>query len=368
VTTVTQDTSLPSSAFLDSNSRCAPVFNTRCAPVFNLDSLAQQIQTLLLARNPKLSKLLTSDAKQHILNDSRYPLQFLSAALHFQEPLIFSNYVTWAGETLASRNVTRKQLQEHLSLILEVLHSNYSLPELDSYFQLALTTLDSVTVTPSFLLESNPYSSLTHDYLQALLNNNKEVAVDLILDSAASSTPIPDIYTHVFTNVQKEVGRLWQANHLSVAQEHYYSAVTQLAISQLYPYVRAQFKANRKPDFLISACVGSELHEIGLRLVSDSLECQGWKTIFLGASQPLSGLLETITSLKAKVILLSTSLAFHLPILQQTIQHLKTNSDVKVLIGGSSLSINNLWTKFGADAFAPDIPSAVLETARLLKD
>ena len=39
-----------------------------------------------------------------------------------------------------------------------------------------------------------------------------------------------------FEPVQHEIGRLWQINHISVAHEHYCTSVTQMIMSELYPY------------------------------------------------------------------------------------------------------------------------------------
>ena len=51
----------------------------------------------------------------------------------------------------------------------------------------------------------------------------------------------------------REVGRLWQMNQISVAQEHYCTAATQLIMSQLYPYI---FSGERRNRTLIAAYAG----------------------------------------------------------------------------------------------------------------
>jgi len=55
-------------------------------------------------------------------------------------------------------------------------------------------------------------------------------------------------------------------NEVSVAQEHYCTAATQLIMSQLYPHIFAGEKTERT---LIATCVAGDLHEIGIRMVSD---------------------------------------------------------------------------------------------------
>ena len=46
---------------------------------------------------------------------------------------------------------------------------------------------------------------------------------------------IRDVYLLVFQPCQREVGRLWEAGRITVAQEHYCTAATQVIMSQLAP-------------------------------------------------------------------------------------------------------------------------------------
>jgi hypothetical protein len=39
----------------------------------------------------------------------------------------------------------------------------------------------------------------------------------------------------------------------------------------------------------VAACVSGELHEIGVRMLCDLLEMEGWNTIYLGANVPTAG-------------------------------------------------------------------------------
>ena len=70
-------------------------------------------------------------------------------------------------------------------------------------------------------------------------------------------------------------------NLLSVAQEHYCTAATQLVMSQLYPRI---FSTERRGRTLVAARVADDLHEIGLRMVADFFEMEGWDTFYVGAT------------------------------------------------------------------------------------
>lgn len=96
-----------------------------------------------------------------------------------------------------------------------------------------------------------------------LLRGDRRGAADRVLDAVRTGTPLRDIYLKVLQPVQHEVGRLWQLNGLSVAQEHFCTAATQLVMSMLYPYL---FDGPRTDRVLVATCARGDLHRIGLRV------------------------------------------------------------------------------------------------------
>ena len=136
---------------------------------------------------------------------------------------------------------------------------------------------------------SSPWGA-TRAYLEALLGGDRQTASRLLLDAVESGTPLKDIY-QVFQRSQYEIGRLWQMNKITVAQEHYCSAATQLIMSLLYPRV---FNTERIGRTLVAACVQGDLHEIGMRIVANFFELEGWGTSYLGANMPTSGIVDAL--------------------------------------------------------------------------
>ena len=118
---------------------------------------------------------------------------------------------------------------------------------------------------------------------------------------------MPDVYLHVFQRTQYEVGRLWQGNQISVAQEHYCSAATQLIMSQLYPHIFGSVKTH---GTLVGTCVSGDLHEIGVRILCDFFEMQGWHSHYLGANVPSPSVVETVLQLKADVLAISATITY----------------------------------------------------------
>src|SRR5437764_15122553 len=95
------------------------------------------------------------------------------------------------------------------------------------------------TALPSFLEGEDVLTGLARQYLQALLRAGRHEASRLILDAVRAGVAVSDIYLQVLQRCQRDVGRLWQLQQITVAQDHYCTAATQLAMSQRYPYLFA---------------------------------------------------------------------------------------------------------------------------------
>jgi len=204
-------------------------------------------------------------------------------------------------------------------------------------------------------------------YLNFIINMERERAVKLILDLVDQGTAVDDIYLNIFQQVQYEIGRLWQLNQISIAQEHYATSVTQLAMAQLYPKIFSSYKKGKK---VLTGCIGDELHELGVRMVADLLELAGWDTIHLGSNTPPAEILKLLVEKEIDLLAISLTLPDKLEVAQGLITkiHEKTKlSNLKIIVGGRVfLKNSNLWQKIGADAFAADAKEAVKVADSLL--
>ena len=203
-------------------------------------------------------------------------------------------------------------------------------------------------------------ASLAQDYLQALRLGERHRASRLVMDAVAAGTSVKDVYLGVFQPVQYEVGRLWQTNEISIAQEHYCTAATQLVMSQLYPHI---FALDRRGRAMVATCVAGDLHELGVRMVADFFEMDGWDTFYLGANTPHQGVSDTIVERRAEVLAVSATLATHVPAVRELIAVVRASpaaGGVTILVGGHPFNEDpDLWKTVDADATAPDAQQAV---------
>jgi MerR family transcriptional regulator, light-induced transcriptional regulator len=190
----------------------------------------------------------------------------------------------------------------------------------------------------------------------------------MILQAVEEGVGVQEIYMQVFQRTQREIGLMWQTGRISVAQEHYCTAATQMVMSQLYPYI---FSGKDKQRRMVAACVGGELHELGARMVADFFEMEGWDTHFLGANTPLESILRTVQERQAHVLAVSATMTFHIPRVTEIIRAMRAQDDfanTRILVGGYTFNLApHLWKRIGADGYAADAATALLEAERVLK-
>lgn len=174
---------------------------------------------------------------------------------------------------------------------------------------------------------------LTSAYLRATLAGNHGEALRLALDEGLAEGVSPSaLQLRMILPAQREVGRLWQENVISVAQEHLATAVSQLVLSHLYPHLPRPDCNGRR---VIVACVEGELHDMGARMGADFLEMAGFEVQFLGASVANERLVAAITDEQPALLGLSATMHFHAPALREAVKAARTVAPLlPIVVGG----------------------------------
>ena len=326
--------------------------------------VAEDTVTRYYAARPDLLTRYGAAGRMKCLQDVNYHLSYLAQAIAVSTPELFIDYVAWAKVMLSERNVPVEDLISnlvHLRDTLRKLLPDTMQPTIVQYIDASLEQCNIFTPNPpSFLPIAAPHADLAKQYLDALLAADRHEACTLILDAIRAGVSVTDLYVHVFQSSQQEIGRLWQLNQVSVAQEHYCTAATQLIMSQLYPHILASEKNGR---IVVAACVADDLHELGVRMVADFFEMEGWKTIYLGANTPVSSIVKMLVEQGAHILALSATMTYHIQAVADVIKAVRLSDakDVKVLVGGHPFNrAPNLWKMIGADGYAPDATTALV--------
>jgi methanogenic corrinoid protein MtbC1 len=333
--------------------------------------LSQSVTARQYELMPELSRKYGSAGREKCLQDAEFHLSYLADSIAASLPPLFSDYVAWAKIMLAGRGISDSDLALNLECIRRALDE--TLPQnmsaiASEYIEAGLQQLPQLpSDLPTFIRDSDPFADLAKQYLDALLRGERHVASRLILDAVGAGAGIKDIYLNVFQRSQYEIGRLWQMNQVSVAQEHYCTAATQLIMSQLYSYI---FATEKNGLTLVATCVGGDLHEIGVRMVSDFFEIEGWDTFYLGANVPLASIIQTVIQRKADVVAISATIVYHVRKVGDVIAAIRASEPargVKVLVGGYPFNVApDLWRQLGADASASNAEEAVAVANRLV--
>ena len=181
-------------------------------------------------------------------------------------------------------------------------------------------------------------SALAMRYLAAQVDGDRRAAVRLILDEGlGAGVSVPDLYLKVIQPAQREVGRLWEENRLSVAEEHLATAISQLVLAHLYPCLPRE-PSNGK--FVLIGCVAGELHELGARVAADFFEMAGFGVRYLGASVPTESLVAMARERTPDLVLLSAAMSFHIPALGEAVIRLREalGDRPTLAVGGHALT------------------------------
>jgi methanogenic corrinoid protein MtbC1 len=191
-------------------------------------------------------------------------------------------------------------------------------------------------------------------YLRTQLGGDRRAALQFIEDALRHGASPEDVRCHVVQAAQREIGRLWQEDQISIAQEHMATAISQLALAHLFQHAQFRDRVGRK---ILVACVPGEHHEFPARLLADTLDIAGYDLRFLGADVPLDSLLRAIDSEHPDALALSVTMVFNLPSARDTVRVVRSRSkqQVPIAIGGGAFGTTpELAEGIGADLVATD--------------
>jgi MerR family transcriptional regulator, light-induced transcriptional regulator len=213
---------------------------------------------------------------------------------------------------------------------------------------------------------SDGLSVLQQRYLAAQLAGDRREALRLLVDEGLlRGIPLQDIHLKVIQPSQYEIGRLWQENRISVAQEHLATAISQLALSHLYRHLPRD-PSNGK--VVMVSCVEGELHELGARMASDFLEMAGFEVRFLGANVPTSHLVRMVREQTPDLLALSVSMTYHLPALRTAVEQVRAIAPrLPIAVGGLAFTwVPGLERELGVSFLGKDARELVASACQAL--
>ena len=329
--------------------------------------IAQMVYKEQFRRDPGLERQMDERRKKLMYDDVVYNLSFLMTSVYFSDGRIFEGYARWLYELLCNlmKDLDRDRVMElmtgHYRVMSEILAAHApeiltgdELEKAAEYLDLAIeVTTEAVTdIELSTSFTEGEYYDIRKAYLDSLLRSRTKTAHEIIRDTRKQGVPLEHIYEKILKSVMHEIGDLWHRNVITVDKEHYATSVTQTVMSGFFDEI---FERPRKNRTLVACAVGSELHEMGIRMLSDMFEYQGWDTFYLGAALPEQAVLEAIGEHKPDLVALSVTMPPYLAACEGVVKAIRAaHPGVKIAVGGQAFdTTDELWKKWDIDFYSP---------------
>ena len=200
--------------------------------------------------------------------------------------------------------------------------------------------------------ERQPSEEATDDAerLAVALDRFDEAEANAILDDAIARFTVEAVASRVLLPVLREIGTRWASGEISVAEEHFATALLRgrmLALGR-------NWGAGRGP-LAVLACPPGELHDLGLIAFGLVLRERGWRIALLGSDTPIGTIADAVAKLSPDAVVLAAVTPEPFEAVADEIRNLA--SGTPVLIGGGGAGAK-LATRLGATALEPDAVTA----------
>lgn len=287
----------------------------------------------------------------------------LAAAIGADRDVDMATRALWARTAFEARGVPVEDLVQSLhalkQAVLEVVPAEDAAVVRRAIDGAIAAASGPSSEPPAELAAEAPHGRLAAGYLLALLEGDRLRATSLVYEAVRrGDLGVPDAYEFVFMPVLRELGRMWHLTEISVAEEHFATATTLIAMSQIAP-MAVRKAANGRA--VLAATVAGNAHEVGVRMVADRFEWEGWRVVYLGPNVPAEDLASAAVDFGVDAVALSASLTEHLESLGRAIAAVRAAArDVCVVVGGAALQGDGvLAARLGADALAADPEDAI---------
>jgi methanogenic corrinoid protein MtbC1 len=213
--------------------------------------------------------------------------------------------------------------------------------------------------------QNNTIKYLQSNYLQAAISGSGRQADAVVTKAFHQHLTVNDIYLDIFQSTGYAIGALWQNNKISVAQEHLVTAIIERQMGDLHSMFAPKVS---KPKTLVIGAVDKENHRVGVRMVADFFEQDGWTVHYLGAAVPTPTFLAMAREMQADLVGLASQMVFHLPAITDFVRQADSFglAGIPIMVGGMPfIQQPDLYTKLGVHFSGSDARNAV-EKANLL--
>ena len=235
------------------------------------------------------------------------------------------------------RSMSRQQTVKYLGKASQV-----TIEDIPEEYRNDTKILAFVSAFSSYQEERKILASRIQEEIFALLTDcNVNGLVDLY-ENYSRLFGLTEFYDKLLKPVMYRIGDLWEQEKLDVATEH---ASTNTAISLIKAINERITTRTRVLETLsqykaVICTPDGELHGLACNIIESLLLGKGFKVYNISTSIPTEYIIEYIRDLEPDIIFISITLAENIKPAERLIQqiHLKYNSNLPVVIGGSAFN------------------------------
>ena len=167
--------------------------------------------------------------------------------------------------------------------------------------------------------------------LRDALDRFDEVAANEVLDRLLAALSIETVLQDVLLPYLRVLGDRWASGEVSVAQEHFASALIR---GRLFGLARG-WGAGSGPAVIL-ACPPGEEHDLGLIMFGIVASRRGWRVTYLGQDTPFATIREAVDAVDPQLVVLAVSEGTDLEANADALRELAKR--VPVAVGGAGVA------------------------------
>ena len=201
------------------------------------------------------------------------------------------------------------------------------------------------------MLANNIWKRYIDRMISALIQFSED-GLEKTYGDALSLYPIDTVTEKLLMPLLNELGRRWQDDEGSIAEEHFFGFYIRNKLGARFHHrVKAKHGAR-----LLLACLPGDRHETGLLLFALAANAAGYQIIILGADMPLEELPAAAEKAGCRAIILSGILLPESEVVEHELPALMKQCKVPVFLGGhASVKVHDRLRRSGVNVLGTDL-------------
>jgi len=184
------------------------------------------------------------------------------------------------------------------------------------------------------------YDEKLSTYLKALEAEDKKTAVKIYKEILSSAEyGIKEIYNDFIISPMKKWNCNFEEEDLCIWKEHIMSSILHTLVECTYPVISRLSSNYGNGKKVIITCPTEELHDLGIRIISDLFELSGYNVIYAGNNTPLKTIIKAIEYENPDIVIISVTTKYNLIFAMKIIKAIvEKTPKQKIIIGGQGIT------------------------------